>query len=101
MQRCVALVRGYRTEDISSVERNAGRCTFIFASKIGNSSSCISDGGTDSGKSNRALSESRNISVNTGMPFPLMPSSAFISLYVLLHTLLWLFLIPLVLMYFD
>ena len=61
-----ALVCGYWKEDISSVETTAGRYTFIFASKIGNSISSISDGGTDSGKSNRALCESRNI--NTGMP---------------------------------
>ena len=66
MQRCCALVCGNWKEDISSVETNAGRCTFIVTSKIGNSSSCISDGGTDLQKSNRALSESRNM--NTGMP---------------------------------
>ena len=61
-----ALGCGYWKEYISSVETNAGTCTFIVASKIGNSSSCISGGGTNSGKSYRALSESRNI--NTGMP---------------------------------
>jgi len=53
------LVCGCRTEDISSVETNAGRCTFIVDSEIGNSSSCISDGGTDSGKCNIVLSESQ------------------------------------------
>jgi hypothetical protein len=47
-----ALVCGYWKENISSVETNAGRYTFIVASKVGNSSSCISDGGTGSGKSN-------------------------------------------------
>jgi len=60
------LVYGYWKEDTSSVETNAGRCMFIVVSKIGNSVSCISDGGTDSEKSNRALSESCNI--NAGMP---------------------------------